>query len=365
MHDRYEDSWSQLSGGIRVKAEYGDWGWQAGYARRYNPDGVFSWTKSGVVKPFNQQIGSLGEIVNMVYAAKQPNCGAAYNPTICRRYGSAAEALSHTPFEVAPAGIYTGNEWFDTAALTRLDAIGALNAAIAEFPAMPDVYTSEVENFEQAMAELNTVFIAAGGSLRGHIQREYFHEDVYMVGASYVLTSEVEFLNQMIFNLEAQYTPKRRFTAPTLSQNYLTQDEYTVSLVIDKWHRIFQSIPATYLVFELMTKQRSDLVGRNLQGFGGSETEAAPGKSGNANYFVFGFTQPFRNKTYEAEFAMLYDMDGGVLVQPGVRWNPGHGITVEGHYNYLNGRLYGDRNDNLISTIDYAEEFTLRFAYQF
>jgi hypothetical protein len=135
--------------------------------------------------------------------------------------------------------------------------------------------------------------------------------------------------------------------------------------VVDKWHRFFQTFPGTYIVFEAETKQRSDLVGRNLRGFGGSEHRSAPGLSGNANYFVFGFTQPFPNKRYEVEFAMLYDLAGGVLVQPGGRFNPGHGLTFDLHYNYLNGNLYGRRNDNVISSIDYDDEVSLRMTYQF
>ena len=48
-----------------------------------------------------------------------------------------------------------------------------------------------------------------------------------------------------------------------------------------------------------------------------------------------------------------------------MRWNPGKGITVEGFYNYVNGELSGNPNGNLVSTLDFAEEFTLRMSYQF
>lgn len=354
VHDQYKDSWSQLNYGIRFKAEYGNWGWQAAYSRRYNPDGVFAWTESGVHKPFQGGPLSLGQVVNGLVAVVPG-----------RTYPDAATALSHTPFEASPGGVYSDQEWFDYAARTRLSALDGFNAAVNEFPAMHDIFQTPVANEEQLRAALNTDFMAGGGSLRGHISRQYFQENVFALGGSYVLESENDFLNQLIFNLETQYTPRRVFTAPSLSTHHLEEDEYTISLVVDKWQRFFNNFPGTYIVTEFETKQRSDLVGRNQKGFQGTDGHSAPGRSGNANYFVFGFTQPFPNKTYELEFATLYDLAGGILVQPGVRYNPGHSITVEGHYNFLSGGLYGNSNNNVIKSIDYMNEFTLRLTYQF
>ena len=34
-------------------------------------------------------------------------------------------------------------------------------------------------------------------------------------------------------------------------------------------------------------------------------------------------------------------------------------------YNYLNGRLGKNPNNNIISGVDYADELTLRLTYQF
>lgn len=364
VHDRYKDKWSQLSGGLRIKADYGTIGWQAAYVRRYNPDGVFSWTKSGVSKQFQGGIGSLGSFVNGLYDAKAPGCT---DPTACRQYANSGEALANTPFEASPGGVYSSDEWFYYAADARLQAIEGLNTAIKEFPALQDLFLTTVDNKEQADALLDTVFIAGGGSLRGHIKRDYFVEDVISLGGSYVIESDNELLNQMILNLEALYTPNRHFTAPDLSTDYLKQDEYTVALVVDKWHRLGSAanFPATYLVTEFQTRQRSDLVGRSLDGFDGSMNKSAGGLSGNANYFVFGFTQPLPGKIWEIEFAMLYDLEGGIFVQPGLRWNPGYGVTVDAHYNFVEGGLYGNPNNNLLTAIDSADELSIRLAYQF
>ena len=130
---------------------------------------------------------------------------------------------------------------------------------------------------------------------------------------------------------------------------------------------------------QALTKNRSDLVGRHLSGYGGMNADelrarrdagivdarSTRGKDDNATYVVFGFLQPFPNKIFEIEFATLLDVEGGIFAQPGLRWNPGKGVTVEGFYNYVNSELWGQPLDNLISTLNFAEEFTLRLTYQF
>ncbi|SHG69970.1 hypothetical protein SAMN04488068_1161 [Hydrocarboniphaga daqingensis] len=369
VHDLYEPSLNdtRFSGGMRLKGDYGDWGWQAAYVNRVNPDGVFRWTNSNVEKPLQGGPGSLASLVNTAYAAKLPAaaCGANYDPSLCRRYANTGEAIANSPLEASPGGVYSADEWFTYAGHVRLNGVTGLNAAINDFDGSQDLYATPVENYEQAAAQLNTFFIGAGGSLRGHIAREYFREDVIMLGGSYVNSSDNDFLNELIFNLEAQYIPNRTFTATDLGKNFKQTDEYTISLVVDKWHRFFNEFPGTYIVFEALTKNRSDLVGRLLEGYGGTKERAAPGKKGNANYLVLGFLQPWPNKLYELEFATLFDPDGGIFVQPGVRWHPGGDVTVEGFYNYTNGHLWGKKNNNLIDGLDFAQEFTLRLSYQF
>jgi hypothetical protein len=372
IHDMYakdgNDRWTTLNGGFRLKGDSGQWGWQASFVRRYNPDGVFRWTASGVNKPLQGAPGSFGALVNTLYALKLPNCSAAaYNPSICRQYANTGEALAHTPFEASPGGVYSANEWYNYAAESRLAGVVGLNDAIKDFPAARDVYASPAGNYQEAFNELNTFFIASGGSLRGHIAREYFQENDFALGGSYVNESENDFLNELIFNVEAQYTPKRTFTNVGLDTSFTKEDEYTVSLVVDKWHRFFTDFPGTYIVLEAYTRQRADLVGRLLKGYDGDETHAANGKHGNANYVVFGFMQPFPNKIYTIEFASLYDVAGGLFLQPGVQWTPGHSVKVEAFYNYTNGHLYGDSNpnDNLISTLNFAQEAFVRLTYSF
>ena len=361
----------EISYGFRLKGDYGQYGWQAAAVRRFNPEGRFQWTKSLVNKGLN---GNFGNLVTTAYAAKLgPGACPTYDPAFCRLYADAGEALANSPFSSSPGGVYSADEWFRYAAEARLDGILGLNAAISGFDGSRDLYASEVETYEEAVAQLNTFFVASGGSLQGYIERTYSQENIFALGGSYVIDSANDFLNQLIVNIEVQWAPEREFTNITLAREPIVDDEYTISIVMDKWHRFFNNFPGTYIVFQALTKNRSDLVGRHLSGYGGvdasklqaGDTRTTRPKTDNANYVVFGFTQPWPNKVWEAEFATLIDLEGGILAQPGVRWNPGKGVTVEAFYNYINGELWGNPNDNLISTLDFADEFTLRATYTF
>lgn len=239
----YDD---EIVGGFRLKGDYGNWGWQLGYANRLGTEGTFRWTESGVEQPLYNGVGpnvlgtaeivaalpvlgpllqenvSLGAATMLAYSIKSPFgtglCPAesfedpAYDASVCRGYADTAESLSHSAFHAGAGGVYSAEEWFRYAAEVRLDGVQSLNAAIEEFYGAQDVYASPVRNLEDAWAELGTFFVTAGGSLRGHIAREYHREHNFMAGASYVIDSDIDFLNQLIINLEAQYTPERTFT---------------------------------------------------------------------------------------------------------------------------------------------------------
>lgn len=400
----YDDA---LVGGFRLKGDYGQWGFQVGYANRYGTEGAFRWTETGVEQPLYNGIGpnllgsadivngipiigdvlinqaSFGAATMLSYDLKSPvgtgHCPVdsydpeTYDASRCRMFESTSEAMAYAPFHSGAGGVYSAEEWLRYAAEARLDGITGLNAAVNEFPGAQDVYGSPSVTAAEADAQLETFFVASGGSLRGHIAREYFREHNFMLGGSYVIESDIGFLNQLIINIEAQYTPERTFTNPTLSRNFIKQDELVVSVVMDKWHRFFKEFPGTYMVLQALHRNRADLVGRHLSGMGGKtldqldpeDTRSTSPITHGSTYVVFGFTQPWPNKVYELEFATLVDTEGGAYVQTGLRWNPGHGVTVEGYYNYVNDSLWGNRYDNLMSTISFADEFTLRVAYQF
>lgn len=361
VHDMYKEHGydDNISYGIRLKADYGQYGFQLMATRRWNPDGAFRWTQSGVNKDLPHTIGSTGELVNLAYSLRP---GALY--------GSSGEALMHSPFEVAPAGVYSAREFFNFGHMTRLDSIGALNAAITEYPGPEQVFASPVDNVTDALHELDTFFIAAGGSMRGHIAREYFQENVFGAGASYITEGEPGgWLDQLIINAEVSYTPDRTYTAPSLTRKFLREDAFVGALVLEKYQRFSEAIPATYLVLQYMYRSADDMVGRNLKGYGGSYdltgTPSPPTGVSNAQYVAFAAQQPLAHDIWRFGFATLYDVRGGILVQPGVTWKPRGDVTVDAFYSYLNGKLGGNPNKNLMSTLDFADEFSLRVAYQF
>jgi hypothetical protein len=363
VHDRYsqngDDRWNKLSYGLRFKANFGQWGLQAMAVRRYNPDGVFRWTASGVNKGLPST--TTGGQANLL--------GSAVNGA---NGGSAGPAMAGTPFEASPGGVYSASEWFHYAAMARLDGIQGLNASINDFtPYTTKVFASPVQNYQQAYDELNTFFIATGGDLRGHIERDYFQETVLGLGASYVTEGEPgSILDQLIINVEGSYTPSRIFTATTLGKNFLPQNDYIGALVLEKYYRFTDAFPATYFVLQYMHRTRDDLFGRSLRGYGASDTYDANATKAdrgitNSNYVVFAFQQPFPQDIYRVGFATLYDPRGGILVQPGLQYKPSGRWAIDGFYTYLNGHLSGNPNNNVLGNLEFANEFTLRVAYQF
>ena len=374
IHDRYFDhnyDWN-LNYGLRVKGEFGGFAVQAAAVRRYNPDGVFRWTQSGVNKslPNSNALGAaFNQYCNTVLGTGGAGCGPI---------------LAKTPFEVAPAGVFSAEEWFYYAGNVRLDGLDGLNRAVDQFPASQQLLAQTIgRDVNAANNELDAFFIAGEG-LHGHLDREYFAENVFSLGGTYVVDAEPgSILDQLIINLETQYQPHRIFTAIDLRQEFHKENEAQAALVLEKYQRFSNAFPATYLVFQYLYKQRSDLFGRLLTGYGSEDftdqgvviaksvpTSAnptiTPGIHGGAHYAVLAFLQPFPNYIWEVSAATLIDPRGAVLVQPGVQWKPQGNITVNLFYNYINGHAWGpNSNDNLLSTAQFANEVTLRLGYQF
>ncbi|MDB6090193.1 MAG: hypothetical protein JWN85_2977 [Gammaproteobacteria bacterium] len=363
VHDRYSDGgydkWDKLSAGLRLKANFGQWGFQAIGVRRYNPDGAIRWSASGVNKDLpsttsGNAANGLGVVVNAANG------------------GHAGPFLAQTPFEASPGGVYSAAEWFHYAGLVRLDGIGALNAAVNDFaPATAKVFASPAANYAEAYNELNSFFIAAGGSLRGHIEREYFQETVLGAGVSYVTEGEPgSMLDQLIINLEASYVPERVYTSPTLGKDFLRENASVGALVVEKNYRFSQSFPATYLVFQYMFRTHDDLFGRSLRGYGATDTYSPGATTGtpgvhHANYLAFALQQPFPQDIYRIGLAVLADPRGGILVQPGLQYKPSGHWAIDGFYTYISDRLGGNPNNNVMGGMGFGNEFSLRVAYQF
>jgi len=343
VHDQYAKFDDKVDAGFRVKGDFGGVGVQAIYAHRYNPEGVFRWTASGVNRDLPGLVGS----------------GAA---------------LQGTPLEVDSTGIWSGDEWFHYAGLARLNGVSALNAIVNEFqPFTGALGAMPVTDYAGAHQTLDSFFQLAGGALvgtnnaglRGHIARDYRREDDIGFGVSHIFDgSPGSFLEQLIVNFEALYVPNRTFTDPSLRQAFVKKGEVTAALVVEKYQRFSVDFPATYLVAQGIYKSHSDLFGRYLGGMGGDVSKESPGIGGGYKAIALALQQPFPNLIWRADLALLYDLQGGVFIQPTLKWKPNGAITIDAFYNYLNGQL-GNKNENIVGTLDFADEVGMRIAYQF
>lgn len=338
IHDMYDNYDDKLSYGLRVKGEAGPFGVQAMAVRRYNPDGVYRWTESGVHRAPPGLEGT-------------------------------EDLWAGTAFEADPTGVWSADEWFTYSGYARLNGITGLNASIAEFPAAQALGAVLVDpnDYDAAHDELDMFFRLSGSGLRGHLAREYQEESVFGLGASYVFQGEPNsFTDQLIVNVEATYSPDRKYTNPSLSRDFIEDKEWITALVAEKYQRFSADFPATYFVFQWMHRTKSDLYGRYLDGMGGSKEQAPQGTS-SWDGLVFAFQQPFPNLVWRVDFSALYDTDGGLLLQPAVRWKPNGDWTVEAFYTFMDGSVGGQSsiNKNIISTLDHADEFSVRIGYQF
>jgi hypothetical protein len=345
--------------GLRLRANFGNWGLQFIATQRYNHEGTFRWIESGVVRDLPGLPGTGG-------------------------------LMSQTPLEADPTGVWSANEWFTYAGGVRLDGVEGLNRLVRDFQPFTGLLAgSEVgDNITAAARELDLFFSIGGGlvagnldggGLRGHISHDYHKEEIYGAGISYVLEAEPgSLLDQLIVNVETSYIPERKFTHKGLGQEPKESDESVTDLVMEKYHRWFEDFPATYMVFQAIHKSDSNLFGQHLGcqgGNGGNSLKPADvnprtkrcgdNKKGGSNDVVLAFLQPFPNYIYRMHGALLVDPDGGLLAQGGFRWSPGNDLTFDFIYNHINGNAWGDPNENALQNIDWADEFFIRAAYQF
>ena len=335
VRDRWNNEYNdKFNGGLRLRGTFGAWSTQFALLRRYNPDGVYKWTKSHV----NRDIAVI------------PGSGTL---------------LQDTAFEVDPSGVQSAREWFTYAGNARLDGLEGLNASIVEFPAAGALAAVPVDTMAAAGNELDLFFQLSGG-LRGHIAREYKRETNVGAGVGYVVSAAPgSLLDQLIVNFEVMFTPDRTFTSTTLSRDYMEEDEWIGALVLEKYQRFSQDFPATYLVFQWMHRTESDLFGRHLDGMGGGAHKVAEGVDGGWNGLVFAMQQASPTLRWRFDGAVLYDTRGGILVQPALRYAPSTSWNVEVFYNFINGNLHGDDNENIMQTLEYADELGIRAGFQF
>jgi hypothetical protein len=385
LHDNYYDQNRDegINFGVRFKGEFGSFNGQLMYTSRFNQLGAIRWAASNINKRLPNS--------NYLGLAFNQYCNVLNGTTVTNPDSGCGPQLANTAFEVAPAGLMSAEDWFDRGSYTKLSGIEALNYAIRDFqPATSQLLTSEVDpnqpnaaQVNQANLELDAFFIAAEG-LHGHVERNYYREDVYGIGGGIVTEAELgSFFDQILINVEATYTPDRVFTHVGLRKQFDVRDEYQVGLVMEKYHRFSDSIPATYMVFQYLWQKESSLEGLLLDGYGSenfsdqgikltkgvptsTNPKITPGISEGANYVVLAALVPGPQYIFEYSVATLIDVQGGVLMQPGVQWKPVGSVTVNAFYNYIDSDLWGgNKNKSFLSFVDFADEFCLRLGYQF
>ena len=333
VHDRYSEVDGSWNVGGRLRGQMGQLGVQFMATSRRNPDGIYRWTKSG---------------------------GSADLPGLP---GSGA-VLAETPFQVDPInGVLSAQEWFDYATMVRLNGTAGLNAAVDDFQPFTGLLGAfnAGNNHTLAGQELDTFFALSGG-LRGHIERIYPYENVFGFGANYVFEDEPDTLfDQLIARIEMSYTPDKKFTSPSLSQRPIESDEWTLAMVLEKYYRFTDEFPATYMVLQYLHKSESDLFGRNLDGYGGTAERDPTGVNGY-NAVALAIQQPSPTLEWRFDLTVLYDLRGGALFQPGVKWKPDDAWQVDLYSSIFTA---SDDNKNALSTLDYASEAFLRVTRQF
>ena len=307
----FDDVDDEVNFGARLRGQIGELGLQFTYTDRMNPDGAFRWTESGI---------------NVFDRAGIPDPGIG-------------GLLAQTPFEPLSGGlgIYSAIQWMTEAGGSRLDGSN-LQSLLDDFPAAQMLVSGALGNFGLPpntpvnSYELSTLildaFFSPTGLQFGGTLRELFTVKKFLRLRQLHVREQDSFLDQLIVRFEATYTPDRVFTDPSLlGADFLVEDEYITSLVVEKYHRFTQNFPATYMVFQWLHKSESDIFGRHLDGYGATPFGPPTGRS-SFNALSFAFQQPSPTLKWRTDFAVLWDPEGGYLIQPGLRYKPNKSISA-------------------------------------
>ena len=199
-------------------------------------------------------------------------------------------------------------------------------------------------------------------SLSGNMDAHYASENVFGFGFNYIFYAEPDtFMDQLVVRFEASYTPDKKFTN-NLRQEFKEEDELLTSMVVEKYHRFSDAFPATFFIFQWMHRKETDLLERHLSGLGGT-THKRPGGGEEGHGWdglVFAFQQPLPGLIWRVDMSVLYDMEGGHMIQPAVRYKPRAEWTIEMFANFIDGR-----RSSSLQPFDHSDDLTVRLTYQF
>lgn len=395
--DEFDDAKGAINYGLRVTMPLtGQLTVNLMYANRRNPEGIFRYAEAprahaGLTNGFcvgaqNETNRFLADAPGGPLQGAVVASGLDAMPTVL---GRGHQRLNHCGSPVAPDPYAsTSTEYWHVIGQTRLDPMQALRTAINEWPATQwsarQIFGfGDEQNVADALRTLETFHSLLGG-FRPWATREFKRENIFAASANYLIsTADPEsFFDSMIIRGEIAVTPDKQFTDLGLSADFIEETEIVSALIIEKFHRFSDSFPATYLVWQWMHREASDLFGRHLSGtesvalsefidpVTGDFTPAAfvdnaasPRGSSAADYVVFAFQQPSRSLLWRLDLALLIDVEGGYLVQPGIRYRPSDRWQWDLYANVMEGG--GDKNDDIMESLDFADEIFVRFTHYF
>jgi len=308
----------------------------------------------------------------------------------------------------------SGQNWYDLAPQGRLNSAAAAEASInltqvsslearkvfglpgetgqagVGFGYVAGVNDAITRFGSQKGATHNTLdaFYTGFGNLRGYITREFKRETIVGFGGNYIFDTDdpEDFINQLMLRGEMSFTKNKQFTALDLSGSacsangvcsstgFIEEDEWVASIITEKYHRWTDAVPAMYMVAEWMFKSQSDMFGRHLSGSentpglamnpdGTYVDDGIPDGSDSFNAVVFAFQQPFPDLIWRLDAAFLLDLEGGWFFQPGIRFRPSARFQFDFYANIAQDG--GNKNDDVMETIDWADEVFVRATYFF
>lgn len=348
----YEQDEDDIDVGFRYSGQWNNMDLSFMAVSRTNPDGTYRWARNELypdtTDPDN---GNLA-----VNAGVRP--GLAFAPD--------------------PLGTASADEWFWGASWLRFDPVGTLDTSTTEAPfavagAAAGAFSptamaasTGLSAVDLAKGELD-LFFSPGvgfGPLRGYLHRDYDEEVIIGASMKHVFMGAPDsFTDQLILGIEATYTKDRNFTNPSLSQQKIVEDEVSTVVSLEKYHKFSSKFPATYIVGQWMHKTESDMFGRHLSGNGSdSSVGGVPTGDDDFNAVAIAVQQPFPNLIWRADMSVLYDLEGGLLVQPGVKWRPRDNFQLDLYANVLDS---DGGNDDIMGTLETMDEVFLRASFYF
>jgi hypothetical protein len=320
---------------------------------RHNPDPIFKLVPGGLSLPGSPLNGPLGPSGALV--GTQP-----FTQDLSNEFG-----------------LNSLVDWFGSTGRAGLDGLKVLNNLVDEWPFLNDAFTvfsafgltdapgdPHVSSLEKGNVIVDTLITGFGAALQAPGEAVYASENIFGAGFNYIFYDEPgSLLDQLVVRFEASYTPDKKFTDTGVSLNFIEEDEWVTSLILEKYQRFSESFPATFFIFEWMHKSESDLLGRHLSGLGG-DVDRLPGSGEDDRGWdglVFAFQQPFPNLVWRADLSVLYDLNGGFFIQPAVRYKPSGSWTVEAFANLIDAK----DTASVFAPTEWSDDLTVRLTYQF